>query len=194
MDLSSARRRSQRRDPRMSATSHHLSSRVCLSVAVAGLVVILSGCGLGGSERQSKESADAALSAIPGVGEATVNTESLISGLQIETSTVIELNLEPGSSVSDPERLVDYLLRVAWSTQTKEANRAVVVQIVGEPQISTLDALDAGGWESARGRSSRPERSLVRTYEVKERYGDWPGEVPELPESLIIGPTSKPTS
>jgi len=192
MDLSSARRRSQRRDPRMSATSHHLSSRVCLSVAVAGLVVILSGCGLGGSDRQSKESADAALSAIPGVGEATVNTESLISGLQIETSTVIELNLEPGSSVSDPERLVDYLLRVAWSTQTKEANRAVVVQIVGEPQISTRDALDAGGWESARGRS--PERSLVRAYEVKERYGDWPGEVPELPESLIIGPTSKPTS
>ena len=191
MDLSSARRRSQRRDPRMSATSYHLSSRVCLSVAVAGLVVILSGCGLGGSDRQSKESADAALSAIPGVGEATVNTESLISGLQIETSTVIELNLEPGSSVSDPERLVDYLLRVAWSTQTKEANRAVVVQIVGEPQISTLDALDAGGWESARGRS--PERSLVRAYEVKERYGDWPGEVPELPESLIIGPTSEPT-
>ena len=192
MDLSSARRRSRRRDARMSATSHHLSSRVRLPVAVAGLVVILSGCGLAGPNGQSKESADAALSAIPGVGEATVNTESLISGLQIETSTVIELNLEPGSTVSDPERLVDYLLRVAWSTQTKEANRAVVVQIVGEPQISTLDALDAGGWESARGRS--PERSLVRAYEVKERYGDWPGEVPELPESLIIGPTSKPTS
>ena len=155
--------------------------------------MILSGCALFGSNGQSKESADAALSAIPGVGEGTVNTESLRSGLQTETSTVIELNLEPGSTVSDPERLVDYLLRVAWSTQTKEANRAVVVQIVSEPQISTRDALDAGGWESARGRSSRPERSLVRTYEVKERYGDWPGEVPELPESLIVGPTSEPT-
>ena len=178
----------------MTATIRGRVSRARSIVAVAGLVMILSGCGLVGSEGQSKESADAALSAIPGVGEATVTTESMKSGFQTETSTVVELNLEAGATVSDPEIFVDYLLRVAWSTQTKEANRAVVVQIMSEPQISTRDALDAGGWESARGRSSVPHRSLVRAYEVKERFGDWPGKVPELPESLIIGPTSKPTS
>ena len=177
----------------MTRSFRRLSCRAPLSVGVAALVVVLSGCAFGGSEGQSKESADAALSAIPGVSEATVNTESMKSGFQDETSTVIELSLEAGSVVSDPSSLVDYLLRVAWSTQTKEANTGVVVEVVSEPQISVLDALDAGGWESAGGRSNHPERALVGADEVKERFGDWPGEVPDLPDGLIVGPTPGPT-
>ncbi|POH71210.1 hypothetical protein C3B59_00970 [Cryobacterium zongtaii] len=154
--------------------------------------MVLSGCSIGASGGQSNESAEQSLLAIPGVTDATVNTESMKSGFQDETSTVVELKLEAGAAVSDPNSLVDYLLRVAWSTQTKEANTSVVVQVVSEPQISILDALDAGGWDSAGGRSQHPERALVSAGEVKERFGDWPGDVPELPEGLITGPTSAP--
>jgi len=191
-DSSSARRRSLRRDPRMSAACRGLASRARLSVGVVGLVVILSGCALGGSDGQSKESADAALLAIPGVSEASVNTSSLRSGFQVETSTTVEVTLEIGFVAPDPAALVDYLSRVAWSTQTKEANTSVLVQVVSEPQISILDTLDAGGWESAGGRSQHPERALVSAGEVKERFGDWPGDVPELPDGLRTGPTSAP--
>lgn len=192
MASSSARRRSPRRDPRMSGACRGLSSRARLSVGVVGLAVILSGCAVGGSEGQSKESVDAMLSAIPGVTDATVNTESTKSGFQDETSTVIELKLEDGTALSDPDSLVDYLLRVAWSTRTKEANTSVVVQVVSEPQISILDALDAAGWDSAGGRSQHPERALLQADEVKGRFGDWPGDVPELPDGLVTAPTSAP--
>jgi len=38
---------------------------------------------------------------------------------------------------------------------------------------------------SGRGGGGRPE--------VKDRFGDWPGEVPEMPNGLIVGPTPEPT-
>ena len=93
-----------------------------LFVGAVGLVVVLSGCGLGGSDGQTKESAEATLLAIPGVSDASVNTESVRSGFQLETSTVVEVSLEPGFSVADPAALGEYLLHVAWSAETKEAN------------------------------------------------------------------------
>ena len=43
----------------MTRSFRRLSCRAPLSVGVAALVVVLSGCALGGSEGQSKESADA---------------------------------------------------------------------------------------------------------------------------------------
>lgn len=164
-----------------------------MSVGVAGLVVIMSGCGLGGSDGQSKESADAALSAIPGVREGTVNTESTQSGFQVETSTTVEISLEPGFSAPDPAALADFLLNVAWSAETKEANWAVRIQVVSDPQISMLDAVDADGWQTKSGIQTDPERASVRADEVRDRFGDWPGDVPEVPDGLIIGPTPGPT-
>jgi hypothetical protein len=161
---------------------------------VVFLVWALTACSLGSWNGQSAESADAALLAIPGVSKAAVTTDSLRSGLQVEISTAVEVTLEDGFSVPDPEAFVDYLLHVAWSTEAKEPNRAVIVQVRSEPQIAVIDALDAGGWDSARGRSSNPHRALVRANEVKDRLGDWPGEVPELPDGLIVGPTADPGS
>jgi len=179
--------------PRMSAACRGLASRVRLSIGAAGLVVILSGCGLGGSEGQSKESADAALSAIQGVSGASVNTESMVSGLVEETHTTIEVQLEPGFSVPDPEALVDYLIGVAWSTKTKEATSSVEIIVVSDPQISIGDAVEAGQWVLTGSDPNFPEEAVVDAAEVKERFGDWPGEVPVLPDGLIVGPTPEPT-
>ena len=84
------------------------------------------------------------------------------------------------------------MLRVAWSTSTKEANSSMRVQIVNDPQISVLDALDAGGWASKSGDPNTPDRAVVDAAEVKDRFGAWPGEEPELTEGLIAGPTTAP--
>ena len=177
----------------MSTACRGLSSRVRLFVGAVGLVVVLSGCGLGGSDGQTKESAEATLLAIPGVSDASVNTESVRSGFQLETSTVVEVSLEPGFSVPDPAALGDYLLHVAWSAETKEANWRVRVQVLSDPQISIGDAVEAGPWEHTGVEPNSPERAAVGAAEVKDRFGDWPGEVPVLPDGLIVGPTPEPT-
>jgi len=176
----------------MSATCRGLSWRVCLSVGVVGLLVVLSGCALGGSEGQSKESADAALSAIPGVSEGTVNTESMVSGLVEETRTTIEVHVEPGFSVPDPEALVDYLVGVAWSTKTKEASSTVQIIVLSDPQVSIGDAVEGGPWVHTGVDPNFPEGAALGADEVKERFGDWPGEVPVMPDGLIVGPTPEP--
>jgi len=169
------------------------SSLARSSIGGMGLVMILSGCAFVGSNGQSKESAEAGLLSVPGVSDAKVNTESTQSGFQVETSTVIEISLEPGYSAPDPAALADFLLTVAWSTKTKEANWAVRLDVVSDPQISMLDAMDADGWQTKSGIVTAPERASVRADEVRDRFGDWPGDVPEVPDGLIVGPTPEPT-
>jgi hypothetical protein len=175
------------------AHSRRSPRRVLTSMWGFGLAIALAGCSLGGSEGQSKESADAALSAIPGVSEGSVNTESMVSGLVEETHTTIEVQVEPGFSVPDPEALVDYLVGVAWSTKTKEATSIVQISVLSDPQISIGGAVEAGPWEHTGVDPNFPDRAGVAAAEIKERFGDWPGEVPVLPDGLIVGPTPEPT-
>lgn len=161
-------------------------------LGAVALVAAVAWYTVGASSGQSKESAEAGLLAIPGISEAMVTSDSLRSGLQLETSTIIEVELEPGAAVTDPNALVDYLLRVAWSARTKEAKTFMVVQVISDPQFSVKAALEAGGWDSG-GRAGNPERGIVFRNEIKEHLGDWPGEVPELPAGLIAAPTATPT-
>jgi len=167
--------------------------RVLTSVWGLGLAIALTACSFGGSAGQSKESADAALSSVPGVSEGSVNTRSTINGLHEETYTTVEVHVEPGFSVPDPEALVDYLVCVAWSTKTKEATSTVQIIVLSDPQISIGDAVEAGPWEHTGVDPNSPEGAAVGAAEVKDRFGDWPGEVPVLPDGLIVGPTPEPT-
>ena len=163
--------------------------RAGVSVGMLGLVLALMGCASGGAGGQSNEAAETALLAIPGVIQASVDTKSITSGLQKETSTTVKVSLDTGFSAPDPGALVDYLLQVAWSTATKEADSSMRVQVAGDPQISVLDALEAAGWGSRSGDPNSPERAVVEAAEVKKRFGDWPGDVPELPAGLIVDST-----
>lgn len=176
-----------------SSPSLRRSSLARCSIGGMGLAMILSGCAFVGSDGQSKESAEAGLLSIPGVSDASVNTESTQSGFQVETSTAVEITLEPGYSAPDPAALADFLLNVGWSTKTKEANWAVRIDVVSDPQVSILDAVDAAGWQTRSGFSDDPGHASVRADEVRDRFGDWPGDVPEVPDGLIVGPTPEPT-
>jgi hypothetical protein len=141
--------------------------RVGVFLAVGGLVVALS--------------------------EASVETRSITSGLQKETSTSIKVSLETGFSAPDSAALVDYLLGVAWSSETKQADKVLRIHVLSDPQVSIVDALEAAGWASTSGNPNTPERAVVDAAEVKDRFGNWPGEVPVLPDGLIVGPTPEPT-
>ncbi|MEC5184637.1 hypothetical protein RCH12_002106 [Cryobacterium sp. MP_3.1] len=104
-----------------------------------------------------------------------MNTESMVSGLMEETRTTIEVHVETGFSVPDPEALVDYLIGVAWSTRTKEASSTVQIIVLSDPQISIGDAVEAGPWEHTGVDPNSPDRAGVAAAEIKERFGDWPG-------------------
>ncbi len=111
----------------------------------------------------------------------------------METTTTVKISLQTGFEVPRPDVLVNYLVAAAWSTETKEANSSIVVIVSGHPQISVLDALDAGEWTRKSGNPQRARQASVSADEVKDRFGDWPGEVPALPDGLIVGPTPEPT-
>jgi hypothetical protein len=180
--------------PRRLRTIPRPARRVGVAVGVAGLVLAMMGCAPGGSGGQSKESADATLSSISGVAEASVDTRSSTNGFQKQTSTTIEVTLDSGFSIPDPGALVDYLVRVAWSTGTKEANTSVEVIVLSDPQISVQDALAAEEWANTASDPNNPQEAVLLASEVKERLGDWPGEVPELPDGIIVGPTPEPSA
>jgi hypothetical protein len=156
-------------------------------MGVAGLVFAMMGCA-GSSGGQSKESAEAALSTMPGVVAASVDTRSSANGFQKATSTTIEVNLESGFSVPDPGAFVDYLLRVAWSTDIEEANTSVEVIVESDPQITVHEALAEDEWANIASDPNNPQGAVVLAREIKDRYGDWPGDVPVLPEGLVVGP------
>ena len=178
---------------RGAAAERGLCRRIAALFVVAALASSMSGCSLEGGGGQSKTAAEAQMSKLPGVTEALVNTKSRPSGLQVETTTTIDVTLDPGATVPDPAALVDYLLRVAWSTATKEADSRIVLMVYSEPQISVLDALDKGDWTTSGGTANAEYLAIVRATEVRDRFGDWPGEVPELPTGLIIARRSSPT-
>jgi hypothetical protein len=163
------------------------STSVWITAGTIVAVLLLGGCAAGTAGGQSEETAEAGLRAIEGVSDASVNTRSSVSGFKTETSTAIEISVDAGYSVSDPEALMEYLVQVAWSTGSKEANFRIAVDVVTDPQLSVVDVLDVGGWESAAGTSKHPERALVAVDEVRNRLGNWPGDVPELPDGLIAG-------
>jgi hypothetical protein len=177
--------------PARSPSGMRWSSAARCALGGLGLVLILSGCAFGGWGGQSKESAEAGLLSIPGVSAASVDTNSLQSGFAVETSTAIKITLEPGYSAPDPVALADFLLSAAWSTNTKKVNWAVRLDVVSDPQISILDAADEG--QTRTGFKDDPGHTSVRAAEVRDRFGAWPGDVPEVPDGLIIGPTPEPT-
>ena len=161
-------------------------------LAGAALIAAVAWYASGAFSGQTEESAEAGLLAVPGISAASVTTDGTRSGFQVETSTTVEISVEPGFTVPDPAALVDYLVAMAWSANTDEANWAIRVQVLSTPQISILDAVDAAGWSTRSGIANSPERASVRAEEVKDRLGNWPGSVPDLPDGLLVAPASTP--
>jgi hypothetical protein len=161
-------------------------STAALAVAVAA-VVALSGCvGLGSrnpggtvqdvDERTSSDVV-AELRQVPGVLDAVVTSGP--NGLPSQVELHAGLNLEAGYP-GDLPTLLDYTLALAWSVTAEEPTTVVSVGI-----LAGESALDLGPVAAELGWTGVPGPGLdLSVDDLAERYGPWPGAVPERPAAL----------
>ena len=159
-----------------------------LVFGVLALTAILSvtGCGLVSSTGQSLESASAQVSAVDGVASAVVKEGGAWNGFTHNTYIAVQVTLEDGVVVKDPEVFVDYLFAVAWSQNETPTNMGVLLSVHGDQgspaAINLKNAAEAAGWRL--GVSANASFASVENSAMEARFGPWPGPVPESPDSL----------
>ena len=117
------------------------------------------------------------LSQLPGVRAAFVSTGPV--GLPNQRELTVGLNLEAGYP-GDVPALLDYSLAMAWSATAEEPTTTAAVAFRGGDS-----ALDLGPAAAALGWTDMTGPTLaVSMDEMVERYGPWPGPVPEKPAAL----------
>lgn len=153
-------------------------------------VVTLSGCiGLGrnaetpaGNSESSGDARTAAqvteeLGALPGVDTAFVSAGP--EGLPNQINLAVGLNLESGYS-GDVAVLVDYVLAMAWSMTAKEPTTGASVGFLdGAEELDLAPVAAELGWSGMPG-----PKLEVSVDDLVDRYGPWPGPVPERPAEL----------
>lgn len=113
----------------------------------------------------------------------------------------VDVTLEPGYQLDDPEALVTYLVEAAWSVDDRTMPNTTVEigyqGIVGDG-IDLGEAAKQSGWVSSEARTGdvSPQGFSrvsipVADYavdngvpETVDRLGEWPGEPPAVPEGL----------
>ena len=160
-----------------------------LVAATLTAALALGGCaGLGrsGQPTTSNSSATATrttaqvteeLSQLPGVSAAFVSTGPV--GLPNQLELTVGLNLEAGYP-GDVPALLDYTLAMAWSATAEEPTTTAAVAFRdGDSALDLAPAAAALGWTEMTGPTL-----AVSMDEMAERYGPWPGPVPEKPAAL----------
>ena len=117
------------------------------------------------------------LGQLPGVSAAFVSTGPV--GLPNQLELTVGLNLEAGYP-GDVPALLDYTLAMAWSATAEEPTTTASVAFRdGDSALDLAPAAAALGWTAMTG-----SVLSVSVDEMAERYGPWPGPVPEKPAAL----------
>jgi len=174
----------------MNGQHHALTIRrtALLVAATLTAALALSGCaGLGRAGQPAAPNSSGAtrttaqvteeLGQLPGVSAAFVSTGPV--GLPSQLELTVGLNLEAGYP-GDVPALLDYTLAMAWSATAEEPTTTAAVAFRdGDSALDLAPAAAALGWTEMTG----PTLS-VSMEEMVERYGPWPGPVPEKPAAL----------
>lgn len=189
-----------------------------VSVAMSRLIVgalavslVLTGCTFeetiprnAPSGGQTQAELDAKLVTIPGlIFEKALGSKPNIKG---NTGYGYRITLDPNYRITDPERLLDFLVESAWSVRDGyQPNTDVSISLFGVPEDdlnlgivgeqsgwvpvggrTILDVADNGSTSvtvSVNARSGRYAESGGGAANL-ERLGPWPGDAPELPVGL----------
>jgi hypothetical protein len=172
------------------------SRRAGAALVAAALVVSLTGCFAGGSVGGGQTAAAAALEirSLSGILSSTdVSTDGSYSGFTQLNDTAVVVGIKPDHHIQDPDALVDFLIRVAWSVNDAKPNGDLSVTIDSAVAVDATAAAKAAGWTTAHSLSNDPTSVFVKLSEAKKRLGEWPGKVPKLPNGLIATSTASPT-
>jgi hypothetical protein len=172
------------------------SRRALAALLAVALLVGLTGCfpSRGVSGGQTAAAAMSEVKSIPGIADPTyVKSDSSYSGLTKVTSTTVHVSINSEHHIPDPEALVDFLIRMAWSVNDAKPNRAIMtVAIDSAAALDVAAAAQKAGWKSAFSYPELPTTIFVKLSEAKKRLGAWPGKVPKVPGGLIVTSTASP--
>lgn len=153
------------------------------------LLVLLSGCASGPSERggQSRDDATAALEAL-GFADADIQLSKSYNGFQATTATRVSVSLPSTATVTDQEAVMRYLFDTAWSVNDRRPNSSIGVGFL-DPLSSTnwyQVGVDAGlPLSDSNGGPASPR---IEVEDATQTLGPWPGDAPTLPAGAITLP------
>lgn len=131
----------------------------------------------GGGAERTGSAAVADLKQVPGVLDAIVTSGP--NGLPSQIELTVGLNLEAGYD-GDLAALLDYTLAQAWSVTVEEPTTVVSVGFLdGDTALDLAPVAAELGWADQAG----PKLELP-VDDLAERFGPWPGPVPEKPAAL----------
>jgi hypothetical protein len=161
------------------------------------IVFATAGCSFARSDGsdggQTAAAATLEIKSLPGIqGSTDVSSDSSYSGFTQLNDTAVVVGIKPDHHIQDPDTLVDFLIRVAWSVNDAKPNGDLLVTIDSAVAIDATAAAKAAGWTTAHSLSNEPTSVFVKLSEAKKRLGAWPGKVPTVPDGVIVTSTASP--
>jgi hypothetical protein len=116
-----------------------------------------------------------------------VASDSSYSGFTKRNATTVSVSIDPDHHIQDPDALVDFLIRVAWSVDDAEPKgSALMVAIDSDMPIDVVTAAQSAGWTGASALNDQQDRVFIDLSEAYKRLGAWPGKVPPVPDGVIV--------
>jgi hypothetical protein len=119
--------------------------------------------------------------------------DSSYSGFTKRNATTVSVSVDSDHHVQDPDALVDFLIRVAWSVNDAEPKgSSLMVAIDSDIPIDVVTAAQSAGWTGASALNDQQDRVFIDLSEAYKRLGAWPGKVPPVADGLIVTSTGSP--
>ncbi|PRY65941.1 hypothetical protein B0I08_10991 [Glaciihabitans tibetensis] len=177
--------------------------RTLTAVLLVAGVMVASGCALiGGGDDVAENTlepgevalthaaARAELDSIPGV-EVSYVALGTLNGLPWGKDLTTGLNLEDAYPDELITPLADYMLALVWSVPEKKPGAMSIGFLRLGEGVDLVPTAESFGWTTGY---TSPGLDLA-VQDVEDRYGEWPGERPQLPPELAnYVPTMLPTT
>ena len=176
---------------RRTKTGPERLARAEQTLAVFALVALLAGCSLLPRGGQTAEAAIRQAKSIPG-STVSVLSGGAYDGLQKHNSIIVSITIEPGFHVQNPDKLVDFLIRLGWSVNDNRPGRDLLIGIDSPAPIDAMAAAKGAGWKSASSLSDDSPGVFIDLKEAEKRLGGWPGKVPATPAGMVVKDPASP--
>ncbi len=165
--------------------------RIFRAVLVGAIIFGLTGCSIFSKfQGQSAEHATEQLLSVEGL-DGDVKIFSAMDGFTKRVHGTVNVSVQKGYTVTDPEAFTNWLVSLAWSMNDTKINTSVALYVSYEEDPKSRDwggvnVLEQEGYNSADGKDLESSfRVSVHASDVDTHLGGWPGKVPKIPKGML---------